>query len=104
MGKTKNYKFKHEIGDLLGSWSDETDSPTFFVAWIVDRGVSTYNNEPYYMIEWNDRQHKISPTDEMSVTNAKELLEIYKANPTFEYAQDFIKNKYNNFYGNKKKK
>jgi len=43
------------------------------------------------MIEWNDKQNKISPTDEMSVTNAKELLEVYKENPSFEYAEEFIK-------------
>ncbi len=102
--RKKIRKFKHEIGDILGSWDDNTSEPRFFLATIVDRGISTYNGEPYYMIEWNDKQNKISPTDEASVTNAKELLEVYKINPTFDFASEFIKQKYNGIYGNKKKK
>ncbi len=102
MGKKK--KYKHDIGDILGSWDDSLGEPQFIIATVIDRGLSTYNNQPYYMIEWSDRQNKTSPTDEMSVTNAKELLEIYKVNPTYEYASEFIKQKYNGIYGNKKKK
>lgn len=99
---TKKKKFKHDIGDILGSWDDSIGEPRFIIAIVIDRGYSTYNNQPYYMIEWNDRQHKTSPTDEESVTNAKELLELYKENPTFEFASEFIRKKYNGIYGNKK--
>lgn len=96
--KKKKRKFKHEIGDILGSWTDDTDPPSFITAIIVDRGVSSYNSEPYYMIEWSDRECKTSPTDELSVTNAKELLDLYIANPSYEYASEYIKKKYHGEY------
>jgi len=86
-------KNKHQIGDIFGCWSDESDPPCFVIGWISDIDKRTVGT--FYHIQWSDRPDKMWQfADEDTITHAKKILALYKKNRNYDDHQKIFRKKF----------